>query len=182
MTNNRKETKITPMYIVGTINDSKFKQALHYSGHSGNRLFSRKRDAVNFYSYEKRNHPNLEIHIYEITQVSDCTEDIENDEKEIEKLKFPIIEHNISKIKEYIRKWIEEYKVNEIYFHYDTWEDSNHNPKVMLVLENSKIGGDYFNSIKFKTNYTSALEIPKELDSLAGSKMPVEEFKEKFLR
>ena len=45
-----------------------------------------------------------------------------------------------------------------------------------------KIGGDYFNSIKFKTNYTSVLEIPKELDSLAGSKMPVEEFKEKFLR
>lgn len=81
MTIDRKETKITPMYIVGTINDSKFKQALHYSGHSGNRLFSRKRDAVNFYSYEKRNHPNLEIHIYEITQVSDCTEDIENDEK-----------------------------------------------------------------------------------------------------
>jgi hypothetical protein len=109
-------------------------------------------------------------------------EDIQNDKKALEKHEFPIIEHNISKIKEYIRKWIEEYKVNEIYFHYDTWEDSNHNPKIMFVLENSKIGGDYFNSIKFKTNYTSTLEIPKELDSLAGSKMPVEEFKEKFLK
>lgn len=100
----------------------------------------------------------------------------------MKKHEFPIIENNISKIKEYIRKWIEEYKVNEIYLHYDTWDDSNHNPKIMFVLENSKIGGDYFNSIKFKTNYTSALEFPKEIDSLAGSKMSVEEFKEKFLR
>ena len=174
MTINRKEAKITPMYIVGTIDNGKFKQTPHYSGHSGNRLFSRKRDAVNFYSYEKRNYPKLEIHIYKITQVSDCTEDIENDEKALEKTEFPIIE--------YIKKWIEEYKVNEIYFHYDTWEDSNHNQKIMLVFENGKIGGDYFNSIKFKTNYTSTLEIPKELDSLAGLKMPVEEFKEKFLR
>lgn len=66
------------MYIVGTINDGKFKQALHYGGHSGNRLFSRKRDAVNFYNQEKHEYPEREIHIYEITQVSDCTEDIEN--------------------------------------------------------------------------------------------------------
>lgn len=82
MTNNRKESKITPMYIVGSIDDGKFKQALHYGGHSGNRLFSRKRDAINFYSYEKHNHPKLEIHIYKITQVSDCSEDIENDKEE----------------------------------------------------------------------------------------------------
>ena len=82
MTIDRKEAKITPMYIVGTIDNGKFKQTPHYSGHSGNRLFSRKRDAVNFYSYEKRNHPKLEIHIYKITQVSDCTEDIENDKEE----------------------------------------------------------------------------------------------------
>ena len=75
---NRKEEKITPMYIVGTINDGKFKQAIHCSGHSGNRLFSRKRDAVNFYNQKKNEYPELEIHIYEITQVSDCTEDIEN--------------------------------------------------------------------------------------------------------
>lgn len=47
---NKNEEKISPMYIVGTINDCKFKQALHYGGHSGNRLFSRKRDAVNFYN------------------------------------------------------------------------------------------------------------------------------------
>ncbi len=170
----RKEEKITPMYIVGTINDGKFKQALHYGGHSGNRLFSRIRDAINFYSQEKYEYPEREIHIYEINQVSDCTEDIENDEKSIRKPEFPIIE--------YIKKWIEEYKVNEIYFHYDTWEDSSYNPKIMLVFENGKIGGDYFNSIKFKTNYFSTLEIPKELDSLAGSVIPVEEFKEKFLK
>lgn len=170
----KREEKITPMYIVGTINDGKFKQALHYGGHSGNRLFSRKRDAVNFYNQEKHEYPDLEIHIYEITQVSDCTENIENDEKALEKPEFPIIE--------YIKKWIEEYKVNEIYSHYDIWEDSNHNPKIMLVFENGKIEGDYFNSIKFKTNYTSTLEIPKELNSLAGSVIPVEEFKEKFLR
>lgn len=100
----------------------------------------------------------------------------------MKKHEFPIIENNISKIKEYIRKWIEYYKVNEIYFHYDTWEDSNHNPKIMFVLENNRLGENYFNSIKFKTNCTSTLEIPKEIDSLAGSKMPVEEFKEKFLR
>lgn len=162
--------KITPMYIVGTINDGKFKQALHYGGHSGNRLFSRKRDAINFYNHEK----HRKIHIYEITQVSDCTEDIENDEKALEKNEFPIIE--------YIKKWIEDYHVNEIYFHYDIWEDSNHNPKIMLVFENGKIEGDYFNSIKFKTNCISTLEIPRELNSLAGSKMTVEEFKEKFLR
>ena len=73
-----KEEKITPMYIVGTINDGKFKQAIHYSGHSGNRLFSRKRDAVKFYNQKKNEYPKLEIHIYEITKVSDCTEDIEN--------------------------------------------------------------------------------------------------------
>lgn len=42
MTIDRKESKITPMYIVGTINDGKFKQAFHYSGHSGNRLFLEK--------------------------------------------------------------------------------------------------------------------------------------------
>lgn len=174
MTIDKKEEKITPMYIVGTINDGKFKQAIHYGGHSGNRLFSRKRDAVNFYNQEKNEYPELEIHIYEITQVSDCTENIENDEKALENPEFPIIE--------YIKKWIEEYKVNEIYFHYDTWEDSNHNQKIMLVFENVKIGEDYLNSIKFKTNYTSTLEFPKELDSLSGLKMPVEEFKEKFLR
>ena len=78
MTIDRKEEKITPMYIVGTINDGKFKQALHYGGHSGNRLFSRKRDSVNFYSQEKHEYPEREIHIYEITQVSDCTENILN--------------------------------------------------------------------------------------------------------
>lgn len=101
----------------------------------------------------------------------------------MKKHEFPITENNISKIKEYIRKWIEYYKVNEIYFHYDTWEDSNHNPKIMFVLENNRLEDrNYFNSIKFRTNYTSTLEIPKEIDSLAGSKMPVEEFKEKFLR
>ena len=38
MTICKKEEKITPMYIVGTINDGKFKQALHYGWHSGNRL------------------------------------------------------------------------------------------------------------------------------------------------
>lgn len=78
MMTDRKEEKITPMYIVGTINDGKFKQAIHYSGHSGNRLFSRKRDAVNFYNQKKHEYPELEIHIYEISKVSDCTEDIEN--------------------------------------------------------------------------------------------------------
>ena len=69
--------EIVPMYIVGNIEDGKFKQVLHYSGHSGNRLFSRKRDAVNFYGYKKHEYPNREIHVYEITQVSDCTEDID---------------------------------------------------------------------------------------------------------
>ena len=53
-------------------------KTIHYGGHSGNRLFSRKRDAVNFYSYEKLDNHNLEIHIYEITKVSDCTDDIQN--------------------------------------------------------------------------------------------------------
>ena len=80
----RKEEKITPMYIVGTINDGKFKQSLHYGGHSGNRLFSRKRDAANFYSQNKNEYPELEIHIYEITKVSDCTEDIENNKEDIQ--------------------------------------------------------------------------------------------------
>lgn len=94
--------------------------------------------------------------------------------KALEKPEFPIIE--------YIKKWIEEYKVNEIYFHYDTCEDSNHNPKIMLVFENCKIEGDYFNSIKFRTNCTSTLEIPKELDSLSGLIIPVEEFKEKIFK
>lgn len=42
MTINKKEAKIVPMYIVGTIDDGKFKQALHYGGHSGNRLFLEK--------------------------------------------------------------------------------------------------------------------------------------------
>lgn len=72
-----KKQEIAPMYIVGNIEDGKFKQVLHYSGHSGNRLFSRKRDAVNFYAYKKYEYPKQEIHIYKITQASDCTEDIE---------------------------------------------------------------------------------------------------------
>lgn len=109
-------------------------------------------------------------------------ENTQNEEKALEKHEFPIIEHDISKIKKYIRTWIEDYNVNEIYFHYDVWEDSNHNPKIMFVLENNRIGENYFNSIKFKTNYVSTLEISKELNSLAGTTMPVEEFKEKFLR
>lgn len=69
--------EIVPMYIVGNIEDGKFKQVLHYSGHSGNRLFSRKRDAVNFYGYKKYEYPKQEIHVYEITQVSDCTDEID---------------------------------------------------------------------------------------------------------
>ena len=78
MTIDKKEEKITPMYIVDTIDDGKFKQALHYGRHSGNRLFSRKRDAINFYNQNKREYPECEIHIYEITQVSDCAENIQN--------------------------------------------------------------------------------------------------------
>ena len=69
--------EIVPMYIVGNIEDGKFKQVLHYSGHSGNSLFSRKRASVNFYGYEKYAYPKQQIHIYKITQVSDCTEDID---------------------------------------------------------------------------------------------------------
>lgn len=72
-----KKQKINSMYIVGNIEDGKFKQALHYSGHSGNRLFSRKRDALIFYAYKKYEYPKLEIHVYKITEVSDCTDDIE---------------------------------------------------------------------------------------------------------
>lgn len=69
--------EIAPMYIVGNIEDGKFKQVLYYSGYSGNRLFSRKRDAVNFYVSQNHGYSKQEIHVYEITQVSDCTDEID---------------------------------------------------------------------------------------------------------
>lgn len=68
--------EIIPMYIVGNIVDKKFKQATHYSGHSGNRLFAREADAIRFFNDTKCNYRREEVHLYKVMAVLDCTDDI----------------------------------------------------------------------------------------------------------
>lgn len=67
--------EIIPMYIVGNIVDKKFKQAIHWGGHSGNRLFSREADAIRFFNDAKCS--SREVHLYKVMAVLDCTDDIE---------------------------------------------------------------------------------------------------------
>ena len=63
--------KLQPLYIVGNIENGKFKQAFNWGGHSGNRLYSRSKDALNFFEGHEKH-----ARIYKIEEVTDCTEEL----------------------------------------------------------------------------------------------------------
>ena len=41
--------RLQPLYVVGNIENGKFKRVPNWGGHSGNRLYSRSKDALNFF-------------------------------------------------------------------------------------------------------------------------------------
>lgn len=63
--------KLQPLYIVGNIENGKFKQVPNWGGHSGNRLYSRSKDALNFFEGHEKY-----ARIYKIEEVVDCTEEL----------------------------------------------------------------------------------------------------------